>query len=124
MRLSEQLKRGRIDRPDEWTMDRYIQKAAEAEQAIRELVAITEDMSNGKDVGHRLIVAWDVADEILEDNDKKLEDVREAFDTIKKRLTQEPFERREFIATWIEALRSEIFQQNQTGQEPPNEDEK
>ena len=68
MRLSEQLKRGRIDRPDEWTMDRYIQKAAEAEQAIRELVAITEDMSNGKDVGHRLIVAWDVADEILEDN--------------------------------------------------------
>jgi hypothetical protein len=68
MKLSEQLKRGRIDRPDEWTMDRYIQKATEAENAIRDLVAITEDISNGKDVGNRLIVAWNVADEILKDN--------------------------------------------------------
>jgi len=68
MKLSEQLKRGRIDRPDEWTMDRYIRKATEAEQSIRELVALTEDMSNGKDVGNRLIAAWSVADEILEDN--------------------------------------------------------
>jgi len=68
MRLSEQLKRGRIDRPDEWTMDRYIQKATEAENAIRDLVAITEDISNGKDVGNRLIAAWNVADEILKDN--------------------------------------------------------
>ena len=68
MKLSEQLKRGHIDRPDEWTMDRYIRKATEAEQSIRELVAITEDMSNGKDVGNRLIAAWSVADEILEDN--------------------------------------------------------
>jgi len=49
-------------------MDRYIQKATEAENAIRELVAITEDMSIGEDVGNRLIVAWTVADEILEDN--------------------------------------------------------
>jgi len=70
MRLSEQLKRGRIDRPDEWTMDRYIQKATEAENAIRDLVAITEDISNGKDVGNRLIAAWNVADEILKDNRK------------------------------------------------------
>ena len=67
MILSEQLKRGRIDRPDEWTMDRYIRKAMEAEELIRELVAITEDMSNGKNDGHRLIGAWNVADEILED---------------------------------------------------------
>jgi len=70
MKLSEQLKRGRIDRPDEWTMDRYIQKATEAENAIRELVAVSEDMSNGKDVGNRLIAAWNVADEILEENDQ------------------------------------------------------
>ena len=42
----------------------------------------------------------------------KVEDVREAFDTIEKRLAQEPFERREFIATWVDALRSEILQQN------------
>ena len=69
MKLSEQLKRGRIDRPDEWTMDRYIQKATAAEESIRELVAITEDMSNGKDVGNRLIAAWSSADEILEDNE-------------------------------------------------------
>ena len=68
MRLSKQLKAGRIDRPDEWTMDRYIRKATEAEEAIRELVAITEDMSNGKDVGNRLLAAWSAADDILEDN--------------------------------------------------------
>lgn len=74
MRLSEQLKRGRIDRPDEWTMDRYIRKATEAEESIRELVAITEQMSNGKDVGNRLIAAWSAADEILEDNGSKISD--------------------------------------------------
>lgn len=68
MRLSEQLKRGRIDHPDEWTMDRYIRKATEAEDAIRNLVSITEDISNGKDVGNRLIDAWSIADEILCDN--------------------------------------------------------
>lgn len=68
MRLSEQLRRGRIDRPDEWTMDRYIEKATELEDTIRELVAVSEDMSNGTDVGNRLIAAWDVADVILEDN--------------------------------------------------------
>jgi len=71
MKLSEQLKRGRIDRPDEWTMDRYIRKAEEAEKAIRELVSITEDMSAGKNVGNRLIVAWNTADEILEDSNKQ-----------------------------------------------------
>jgi hypothetical protein len=49
-------------------MDRYIRKATEAEESIRELVAITEKMSNGKDVGNRLIAAWSAADEILEDN--------------------------------------------------------
>ena len=43
----------------------------DAEQAIREFVAIAEDMSNGKDVGNRLIVAWDVADKILEDNERE-----------------------------------------------------
>lgn len=69
MRLSEQLKRGRIDRPDEWTMDRYLEKATTLENAIRELVAVSEDMSNGKDVRNRLIAAWNVADEILDDND-------------------------------------------------------
>ena len=71
MKLSKQLKRGRIDRPDEWTMDRYIRKATEAEEAILELVAITEDMSNGQDVGNRLIAARSVADEILEDNNQR-----------------------------------------------------
>jgi hypothetical protein len=81
MRLSEQLKRGRIDRPDEWTMDRYIRKATEAEQSIRELVAITEDMSNGKDIGNRLIAAWSVADEILRINQRchgEAVDIRES----------------------------------------------
>jgi hypothetical protein len=33
MKLSEQLKRARTDRPDEWTMDRYIAKATEMEEA-------------------------------------------------------------------------------------------
>ena len=45
MKLSEQLKRGRIDRPDEWTMDRYIRKATEIESAICDLVAITEELA-------------------------------------------------------------------------------
>jgi len=70
MRLSEQLRRGRIDRPDEWTMDRYLEKAETLENTIRELVDVSEDMSNGRDVGNRLIAAWNVADEILEDNDQ------------------------------------------------------
>jgi prophage DNA circulation protein len=34
MKLSEQLKRARTDRPDEWTMDRYIAKATEMEEAL------------------------------------------------------------------------------------------
>lgn len=43
MRLSEQLRRGRIDRPDEWTMDRYLEKATELEDTIRELVAVSDE---------------------------------------------------------------------------------
>ena len=34
MKLSEQLKRARADRPDEWSMDRYIQKAKEMEDLL------------------------------------------------------------------------------------------
>jgi len=39
MKLSEQLKRGRTDRPDEWTMDRYIAKAKEMEEALEWIIA-------------------------------------------------------------------------------------
>jgi len=34
MKLSEQLKRARADRPDEYIMDRYIQKAKEMEELL------------------------------------------------------------------------------------------
>ena len=49
-------------------VERLEEELKEAKNAIRDLVAITEDISNGKDVGNRLIVAWNVADEILKDN--------------------------------------------------------
>lgn len=65
MTLSEQLTKQRQYLPDSRLMDIYASKAKEAEQLIRELVAITEDMSNGKDIGNRLTTAWSVADEIL-----------------------------------------------------------
>jgi len=48
--------------------DRIKLAMQDMEDSIRDLVAITEDMSNGKDVGNRLIAAWSAADEILEDN--------------------------------------------------------
>lgn len=38
MKLSEQLKRARADRPDEWTMDRYITKAKEMEEALESII--------------------------------------------------------------------------------------
>lgn len=34
MKLSEQLKKARADRPDEWVMDRYIKLAVEMENEL------------------------------------------------------------------------------------------
>lgn len=41
MKLSEQLKRARSDRPDEWTMDRYIAAAEKLESAAIPIRCVT-----------------------------------------------------------------------------------
>lgn len=57
--------------PDHRSSVRQLYKDVRAmEDALREFVSLTEDMSNGKDVGNRLIVAWNVADGMLSDNAK------------------------------------------------------
>ncbi len=42
MKLSEDLKKCRCDRPDEWTIDRFIKKADRLEQCIQTLIETTD----------------------------------------------------------------------------------
>lgn len=42
MKLSEDLSKCRTDRPDEWTMDRFIQKAERLERRIQFLIETTD----------------------------------------------------------------------------------
>ena len=46
MTLIEDLKRWRAERPDEWTMDRFIKKAVELEQRNKELSEALSTLSN------------------------------------------------------------------------------
>ena len=43
MKLSEDLQKGRVDRPDEWTMDRYIKSAQKLESYLEEIAGYSCD---------------------------------------------------------------------------------
>jgi hypothetical protein len=40
LKLSEDLKKWRAERPDEWTMDRFIEKAEELEKSLKAIEQI------------------------------------------------------------------------------------
>jgi hypothetical protein len=42
MKLSEDLRKCKTDRPDEWTMDRFIRKAERLERQIQFLIETTD----------------------------------------------------------------------------------
>jgi len=44
MRLSEDLRKWRADRPDEWTMDRFIQEAARLEAVVEKFTSTNSAM--------------------------------------------------------------------------------
>jgi exonuclease VII small subunit len=49
MKLSEELKHWRIERPDEWKMDDFIRKAQELEEEVDRLEGVEDELREAID---------------------------------------------------------------------------